>query len=227
MNDSPRSSVMDDGISHPVNPPEDIHELNEILPSEASWVLSSAKPGNGIEQLLDGNLETFWQSDGSQPHTVTVQFYKKTKLTDLWLLFNYRADESYTPLQLSIRIGSGYYDLQEIQVVDLREPDGWVRIPLALPPAEGHRAVFRQDSASIRDKSYGGAVDFIRTYVLQVAVICNHQNGRDTHMRGIKLFGPREQRIPQLQPVMNSNGRIEKLGLGLLTPEMTSMTLIR
>ena len=229
MEDSPRSSVMDDGIPHPLIPPEDTSESVEILPSEASWVLSSAKPGNGIEQLLDGNMETFWQSDGSQPHTITVQFYKKRKLTDIWLLFSYRADESYTPLQLSVRIGSGYYDLQEIQVVDLREPDGWVRIPLALPPSDGHRALFRQDSASIRDKSYGGAVDFIRTYVIQIAVMCNHQNGRDTHIRGIKLFGPREQRIAQLQPVTNLNGQIEKLGvgIGLLSPDMTSMTLIR
>ena len=229
MEDSPSSSVMDEGDQRTLSAPADMNGLVEIAPSDASWVLSSAKPGNGIEQLIDGSLETFWQSDGSQPHTITVQFYKKTKLTDLWVLLNYKSDESYTPLQLSVRIGSGYYDLQEIQVVDLREPDGWIRIPLALPPVDGERAVFRQDSASIRDKSYGGAIDFLRTYVIQIAVICNHQNGRDTHVRGIKLFGPREERIPQLRPVINLNGQIEKLGvgIGLLSPEMTCMTLIR
>jgi anaphase-promoting complex subunit 10 len=228
VDQSPSSSVMADE-DRGAPPSAEALELEEIQPQDASWSLSSAKPGNGIEQLLDGNHETFWQSDGTQPHTITIQFYKKTKLTDIYVQFNYKSDESYTPLQLSVRIGSGYYDLQEIQVVDLREPEGWVRIPLALPPLDGPRALFRQDSASIRDKSYGGAVDFIRTYVVQIAVMCNHQNGRDTHVRGIKLFGPREERIAQLQPVIGATGSVEKLavGIGLLTAEMTSMTLIR
>ena len=225
---SPQSSVMM-GTDGPTSPFSDSDDIVEIAPSEASWTLSSAKPGNGIEQLLDGNSDTFWQSDGTQPHTVTIQFYRKTKLTDVWLLLNFRADESYTPLQLSIRIGSGYYDLQEIQVVDLREPEGWIRIPLAMPTKEGERALFRQDCISIRDKSFGGATDFIRTYVLQIAVLCNHQNGRDTHVRGVRVFSPREERQIQLQPVMATSGSIDKLGvgLGLITAEMTSMALIR
>lgn len=29
--------------------------------SEGVWTLSSAKMGNGIEQLRDGNLSSFWQ----------------------------------------------------------------------------------------------------------------------------------------------------------------------
>ena len=226
--ESPQSSVLGQSGLHAGSPTE-TDELCEIPPSAASWTLSSAKPGNGIEQLVDGNPETFWQSDGSQPHAVTIQFYKKTKLTDLWILFNYKADESYTPLQLSVRIGSGYYDLQEKQVVDLREPDGWVRIPLALPPADSDRALVRQDHASIRDKSFGGACDFLRTFVLQIAVVANHQNGRDTHVRGIKVFGPRNDRKICLPDIVNLNGVTERpsLGLGLLTAEMTSMALIR
>jgi anaphase-promoting complex subunit 10 len=27
----------------------------------AVWTLSSAKPGNGVEQLRDDNISTFWQ----------------------------------------------------------------------------------------------------------------------------------------------------------------------
>ena len=29
--------------------------------NEAIWTLSSAKIGNGIEQLRDGNITSFWQ----------------------------------------------------------------------------------------------------------------------------------------------------------------------
>lgn len=35
---------------------------------------------------------------------------------------------------------------------------------------------------------------FIRTFMLQIAVISNHQNGRDTHMRQIRLHSPVEGR---------------------------------
>lgn len=41
------------------------------------WTLSSAKPGFGVHQLRDGNINTYWQSDGSQPHTVSIAFPKK------------------------------------------------------------------------------------------------------------------------------------------------------
>lgn len=46
---------------------------------DAVWCLSSAKPGNGVEQLRDDSADTFWQSDGPQPHLVNVQFMKKNK----------------------------------------------------------------------------------------------------------------------------------------------------
>lgn len=32
----------------------------------------------------------------------------------------------------------------------------------------------------------------IRTYMIQIAVLSNHQNGRDTHMRQIKIHSPCE-----------------------------------
>lgn len=32
---------------------------------------------------------------------------------------------------------------------------------------------------------------FVNTFMLQIAVISNHLNGRDTHVRQIKIYGPR------------------------------------
>lgn len=32
------------------------------------------RAGFGVDQLRDDNLETYWQSDGSQPHLVNIQF---------------------------------------------------------------------------------------------------------------------------------------------------------
>ncbi|RWR93925.1 anaphase-promoting complex subunit 10 [Cinnamomum micranthum f. kanehirae] len=38
---------------------------------------------------------------------------------------------------------------------------------------------------------------FIHTFMLQLAVISNHLNGRDTHVRQIKIYGPRPNPVPQ------------------------------
>ena len=32
----------------------------------------------------------------------------------------------------------------------------------------------------------------MKTWLLQLAVISNHQNGRDTHIRQIRVYGPRQ-----------------------------------
>ena len=138
----------------------------------------------------------------------------------MWLYFSYKGDESYTPSQISVRIGSGYFDLQEIQLVDLREPEGWVQIPLALRETEAEKNL--SSAVTLRDKSFGGATDFIRTFCLQIAVTMNHQNGRDSHIRQIKLFGPRlNGACPQL---VTANPRFS---YSFQVPQVVAMTQIR
>ncbi|GFN77763.1 anaphase-promoting complex subunit 10 [Plakobranchus ocellatus] len=135
--------------------------------NQAVWSLSSCKPGFGVDQLTDESNDTYWQSDGPQPHTVSIQFRRKTTVKDICLYADYKADESYTPNRLSIRAGNHFNDLCDIEQVELCEPSGWVCIPL-------------KDS---HDKP-------IRTFMIQIAVLSNHQNGRDTHIRRIKIRSP-------------------------------------
>ena len=52
---------------------------------------------------------------------------------------------------------------------ELNEPSGWVTI---LPP---------------RPEGEGGTENVLRTHFIQVAILANHQNGRDTHIRQIKI----------------------------------------
>ncbi|KAG5194092.1 hypothetical protein JEQ12_020453 [Ovis aries] len=105
--------------------------------SQAVWSLSSCKPGFGVDQLQDDNLETYWQSDGSQPHLVNIQFRRKTTVKTC-ICSDYKSDESYTPSKISVR-----------------KP--------------------------------------IRTFMIQIAILANHQNGRDLHMRQIKIYTPVEE----------------------------------
>jgi len=133
----------------------------------ATWSLSSCKPGYGVQQLRDGCIDTYWQSDGQLPHLVNVQFRRKTTVQSVAVYTDYKLDESYTPTRISIRVGTNFNDLQEIEVVELQEPTGWVEIPLK----------------DMNEK-------LVRTFLLQVAVIQNHQQGRDTHLRQVKVFSP-------------------------------------
>ncbi|XP_059578001.1 anaphase-promoting complex subunit 10 isoform X5 [Alligator mississippiensis] len=84
--------------------------------SQAVWSLSSCKPGFGVDQLRDDNLETYWQSDGSQPHLVNIQFRRKTTVKTLCIYADYKSDESYTPSKISVRVGNNFHNLQEIRV---------------------------------------------------------------------------------------------------------------
>ncbi|KAM3757369.1 hypothetical protein ACB098_02G182400 [Castanea mollissima] len=141
---------------------DDLREMGK----KAAWSVSSCKPGNGVSALRDENLETYWQSDGAQPHLVNIQFQKKVKL---------QLDESYTPSKISIRAGDGFHNLKEIKTVELLKPSGWVYLSLSgNDPRE----------------------TFVSTFMLQIAVLSNHLNGRDTHVRQIKVYGPRPNPIP-------------------------------
>eukprot|EP01132_Coremiostelium_polycephalum_P002864 gene2864-3559_t len=131
----------------------------------ARWTLSSAKPGFGIEQLRDDNLETYWQSDAQQPHHVNIQFPKKYIIENLFIFSDIKLDESYTPSKISIKAGTTFHDLQEIITTDLGEPSGWINIPLHL-----------------NNKP-------LKANLLQISILANHQNGRDTHIRQIKIYG--------------------------------------
>ena len=80
---------------------------------------------------------------------------------------NFRHDESYTPSKVSVRCGTNFNDLQEIEVMELKEPSGWVKIPLK----------------DLNDR-------LVRSFMVQIAIISNHQQGRDTHLRQIKIYSP-------------------------------------
>jgi len=135
---------------------------------QAVWSLSTAKPGNGVEQLRDGDLETYWQSDGPQPHKINIQFHRKTRVSMVEIYTDFKKDESYTPASVSVRAGTNFHDNHEVHSQELSEPGGWVKLPVAA----------------------GNDCGFLRTYFIQIAVLSCHQNGRDTHIRQIRVFSP-------------------------------------
>ena len=60
-----------------------------------------------------------------------------------------------------------FFSYQQLELV---EPSGWIHVPLT----DNHKKP-------------------TRTFMIQIAVLANHQNGRDTHMRQIKIYTPVEE----------------------------------
>ena len=144
---------------------------------EGVWSLSSTKLGNGIEQLRDDNISTFWQSDDIQPHFILIEFPSKKRISEIWLYLDYKTDESYTPSKISIRIENSFNEMIEIKTVDYDEPVGWYQITLE-----------EKNSESEIYKPY------VKTSTVQIMILQNNHNGRDTHIRGAKIFAPREHK---------------------------------
>jgi len=159
--------------------------------SEGIWSLSTAKPGNGIDQLRDESLETYWQSDGMQPHTISIQFPKRATVSQVCLYLDFNLDESYTPKEIIVKVGMTFHDLEELTRVQVSEPVGWIVVDIPVSSeqaARGHGHDIENDE-NLSHVEHG----FVRTHFIQICIPSMHQNGRDTHVRLVKIFGPRRK----------------------------------
>ncbi|KAJ7684751.1 anaphase-promoting complex, subunit 10/DOC domain-containing protein [Mycena polygramma] len=162
---------------------EVIHSANKTPPqlpwpdisSRAKWSVSSFKFGFGADCLRDGDPDTFWHSDGPQPHFVTIEFPRKVAI-QLCIYLSHPQDDSYTPSALAIRAGTGPSDLQDVRMVTFDRPDGWITFDVSSEPTED-----------------GDALKPVYAYVLQIIVVANHMGGKDTHVRGLRVLGPIEE----------------------------------
>ncbi|CAL1715727.1 unnamed protein product [Somion occarium] len=157
------------GRKAPVLPWPDIGYL-------AKWSVSSYKFGFGPECLRDDDPDTFWHSDGPQPHFITIEFPRKVAVQKLSIFLSFALDDSYTPCTLSVRAGTGPSDLQDVRLFALEKPDGWLTFDVSTEPNED-----------------GEGFKPVHAYVIQVVILANHMNGKDTHVRGLRVLGPIEE----------------------------------
>ncbi|KAJ3518210.1 hypothetical protein NMY22_g13800 [Coprinellus aureogranulatus] len=143
------------------------------ISNRAKWSVSSYKFGFGVECLRDGDMETFWHSDGPQPHSITLEFPCKMAIQKISILLRFQSDDSYTPSTLSIRAGTSTSDLQEVRVITFEKPEGWITFDI---------------SSEVNDD--GDGLCPVYAYVLHIVVSQNHMSGKDTHVRGLRVLGP-------------------------------------
>ncbi|EFO90756.1 hypothetical protein GCK72_000814 [Caenorhabditis remanei] len=155
--------------------PNNIHPKDQPLldiSSQAIWCLSSCKNGYGVDELMSDSVEKYWQSDGPQPHTIHLEFQKKTDVAMMMFYLDFKNDESYTPSKIQVKMGSSHQDIFFRTTQSFNEPQGWTYIDL-------------------RDKNKRPQ----RVFWIQIQVIQNHQNGRDTHIRHVRVLGPERSRV--------------------------------
>ncbi|CAF1320877.1 unnamed protein product [Adineta steineri] len=105
--------------------------------------------------ILQNKHIAHWQSDRPRSHPVNIQFKEKIKIKDLCIFSDFKVDESYTPQKILIRTGINHNNLVELRYFKIHEPTGWVIVPT-------------RDARS----------NPIRTWMIQIAVLANHQSGR-------------------------------------------------
>ncbi|KAI2631763.1 APC10-domain-containing protein [Xylaria nigripes] len=135
----------------------------------ASFTVSSYKPGCGVKELRDDDVNQYWQSDGPQPHRLNIHFIKRVEIRALRLYLDYELDESYTPTKIQITAGTGPNLTIPFTTMELSQPKGWIDVPIA---------------------GAGGGPDgnSLCCFFVRVIILENHQNGKDTHIRGVKVY---------------------------------------
>ncbi|KAJ3227362.1 Anaphase-promoting complex subunit 10 [Clydaea vesicula] len=158
----------------------------------AYWTLSSQKLGHGLEHLMDNSYDTFWQSDGPQPHYINLLFQKRMIIKRVAIYLDFKQDESYTPSKIAINAGTNIHELEEVKCEDLDEPTGWINFDL--------------------DCEETGKP--LKTFFLQVAIKSNHHDGKDTHVRQIKVYStPRTGVFYDNDMILTSSNELEKMAL--------------
>ncbi|KAL6950232.1 hypothetical protein ACO0QE_000908 [Hanseniaspora vineae] len=134
------------------------------------WKASSSKADRPIGNITDANPATFWQSDGFLPHIIEAHSVKKLSLTSINMFFSLTMDESYSPYLIKVYAGNGLLDLTLIRTLEVLNVNGWV---------------------SFRFGPGSESSDTLECQYLKFIIYTNHQNGKDTHLRGIRLLNKR------------------------------------
>ncbi|KAL4970348.1 anaphase promoting complex subunit DOC1 [Aspergillus stella-maris] len=258
--------MMHDRDKSPTPLPNDLREISSL----ASWTVSTHKPGCGVAALRSPDHTQYWQSDGPQPHTLTLHFFKLVAVVKIRVYLDFSLDESYTPTKMMFLAGMGGNDLVEFATWEGEGPCGWVDVPLesvggqnggwvrkrrrrrrarkSVRPlgkrnkGKGKSAgtVFADDSllSELEDQGqghydeddhtdgreddddddddeeddddpYAGSV--LKAMVIQMRVMENHQNGKDTHVRGFQVFArDDDRRRIGNAPSASADGRVRR-----------------
>lgn len=157
-----------------------------------------------LHQHRIGNIDLqTTRSDGPQPHHLNIHFSRLVSILSIRIFLDFEADESYTPTRITLLAGTGYHDLIAFAALSFEQPKGWIDVPL---------------------DQVGGGPDgkTLRAFLVQVKIVENHQNGKDTHVRGLKIYARDDKASRGLGGLMGEKP-VESPGRPALLKQATSI----
>lgn len=120
--------------------------------------LSTYKTGHGPEELFSESLEHFWHTDGNLPHYIEIEFEEIKRLSEIKMNLGHTQDKSYIPKEIEIRIGKTKDTIELLKTVLISDKMPVVHI-------------------NINEECC----------YFQMIILSNHQEGRDSRIRGFSL----------------------------------------
>lgn len=99
-----------------------------------------------------------------------MKFTRQVEIRALRFFVDYTQDESYTPTKILWYAGTSEHNLIQFATSAIASPSGWQEV-------------------SITGAGGGDDGNSLCCFVVQMHVMENHQNGKDTHIRGVKVYG--------------------------------------
>lgn len=129
------------------------------ITSQAVWSVSSTQPGSGIENLFDGNKDTYWQSAGTLPHQIIAQFSRKTFISLVKIAVS-TLDDNYAPFQIEISVGNHPNSMESLGKFTLEVINGVNTFSIE------KEAIF-----------------------LAILITRNYNDGKNSRVRSLQIFG--------------------------------------
>jgi len=108
------------------------------------------------------------------------------------IYLDFDMDESYTPTLIRFAAGTSYHDLQEFCCMRFEQPRGWLDVDFE--SGVGGPDFEHEDSEQENDEhGLNRRLPTLRCMLVQVRICENHQNGKDTHLRGLQIFAKDEE----------------------------------
>jgi len=138
-------------------------------------ILSSAKRGYGLKELMSSKEDEYWNSDDVLPHSITISFFRKTYVYSVNVFLSYSLDESYTPEKIIV-----YFDEQGIvrEMTEINSKLDLKTRSYTFKEPEGEKSLMIDS----------------HVYKIHIVILNNHSDGKDSHLRKLRVMSsPTEQ----------------------------------
>lgn len=149
---------MEIGCISPVGSPYSLCLVNPCK-SRMEIRLSSFKREHSLKELLSKDMSEYWATDDVLPHSIQIAFDKIRYVQSVQLFLSFTQDDSYTPEKIEVRSGLTRESIKPISSVTLVEPEGLFTLNVGR-----------------------------RCFYIQIIINSNHQEGKDTHIRHLKIL---------------------------------------